>query len=110
MHLKFPEHMKKKILSVRRKDLSVWDVVNQEWVVPNGTFTAHVGSWSKILLLMGTFTMQGIVLSTIRTIYMAFEALFKSVVVQAQDTEEEGGGVPQQSLFFCTCTMPLSAN
>jgi hypothetical protein len=30
---------------------------------------------------------------------MAFGALFKSVVVQAQDTEEEGG-VPQQSLFF----------
>ncbi|KAJ7924624.1 hypothetical protein B0H13DRAFT_1538355, partial [Mycena leptocephala] len=44
-------------IPLRREDLSMWDVVNQEWVVPNGALGAHVGSWLRILPLTGTFTM-----------------------------------------------------
>ncbi|KAF7358310.1 Beta-glucosidase [Mycena venus] len=44
-------------IPLRLKDVSVWDVVSQEWVVPSGTFTVHVGSSSRILPLTGSFTM-----------------------------------------------------
>lgn len=43
-------------LTLRRKDVSVWDVVAQAWVVPSGTFTVHVGSSSRNLPLTGQFT------------------------------------------------------
>ncbi|KAJ6529518.1 glycoside hydrolase superfamily [Mycena vulgaris] len=47
-----------KVVSIplRLKDVSVWDVGSQEWVVPKGTFTVHVGSSSRILPLTGSFT------------------------------------------------------
>jgi beta-glucosidase len=38
-------------------DVSVWDVVSQEWVVPKGTFMVHVGLSSRILPLTGSFMM-----------------------------------------------------
>ncbi|KAJ7762672.1 glycoside hydrolase superfamily [Mycena metata] len=44
-------------IPLRVKDVSVWDVGAQEWVVPKGTFTVHVGASSRILPLMGTFTL-----------------------------------------------------
>lgn len=42
-------------LTLRRKDVSVWDVVSQEWVVPEGAFTVGVGASSRDLRLTGTF-------------------------------------------------------
>ncbi|KAJ7710040.1 glycoside hydrolase superfamily [Mycena metata] len=44
-------------IPLRVKDVSVWDVVQQKWVVPRGTFTVHVGASSRILPLTGTFTL-----------------------------------------------------
>jgi len=37
-----------------RKDLSVWDAVAQEWLLPNGAFQIYVGASSRNLLLNGT--------------------------------------------------------
>ncbi|KAF7363563.1 putative beta-glucosidase [Mycena sanguinolenta] len=34
---------------LRRKDISVWDVVNQQWEIPQGTFTISVGASSRDL-------------------------------------------------------------
>ncbi|ETW82695.1 glycoside hydrolase family 3 protein [Heterobasidion irregulare TC 32-1] len=42
-------------VGLRRKDVSVWDVVKQEWVVPAGAFTVLVGSSSRNIHLSGTF-------------------------------------------------------
>ncbi|KAJ7833847.1 glycoside hydrolase superfamily [Mycena olivaceomarginata] len=44
-------------IPLRVKDVSVWDVVSQKWVVPKGTFTVQVGGSSRVLPLTGTFTM-----------------------------------------------------
>jgi beta-glucosidase len=43
-------------ISLRKKDVSVWDVVQQEWVVPSGEFTVYVGASSRDIRLTGTFT------------------------------------------------------
>lgn len=40
-----------------RRDLSVWDVVSQRWLLRNGTYTVSVGASSRILPLNGTFTL-----------------------------------------------------
>lgn len=39
-----------------RRDVSVWDVVAQEWSVPSGTFGVHVGFSSRDVQLKGSFT------------------------------------------------------
>ncbi|KAE9402449.1 beta-D-xylosidase/beta-D-glucosidase [Gymnopus androsaceus JB14] len=41
---------------IRRKDVSVWSVVDQQWYIPNGTFTISVGASSRILPLNITWT------------------------------------------------------
>jgi beta-glucosidase len=38
-------------IALRKKDLSVWDVVKQKWVVPSGAFTISVGSSSRLIHL-----------------------------------------------------------
>jgi len=43
-------------LPLRLKDISVWDVVTQKWVVPSGTFTVEVGSSSRNIHLTGHFS------------------------------------------------------
>jgi len=43
-------------LDLRVKDISVWDVVLQKWVVPAGEFKAYVGSSSRNIHLTGSFT------------------------------------------------------
>ncbi len=40
-----------------RKDLSVWDTVVQEWLLPNATFQIYVGASSRNLLLNGTLSL-----------------------------------------------------
>ncbi|KAJ7451239.1 glycoside hydrolase superfamily [Mycena galericulata] len=42
-------------ISLRQKDLSVWDVVTQQWVLGRGTFKVMVGSSSRVIHLEGTF-------------------------------------------------------
>jgi beta-glucosidase len=44
-------------LSLRVKDVSVWDVVAQKWVIPKGTFKVFVGSSSRKIQLEGSFTL-----------------------------------------------------
>ncbi|KAJ7170946.1 hypothetical protein C8R46DRAFT_895659, partial [Mycena filopes] len=34
---------------LRRKDISVWDVVSQKWKIPQGTFTLSAGASSRDL-------------------------------------------------------------
>ncbi|KAF5367117.1 hypothetical protein D9758_003855 [Tetrapyrgos nigripes] len=41
---------------LRRKDLSVWDVVNQQWHIPEGKFVIHVGASSRNLPLSATWS------------------------------------------------------
>jgi len=42
-------------LTLRQKDVSVWDVVAQKWVVGSGTFKVMVGASSRDIRLQGTF-------------------------------------------------------
>ncbi|KAJ6459974.1 glycoside hydrolase superfamily [Mycena sanguinolenta] len=42
-------------ISLRQKDVSVWDVVSQKWVLAEGPFTVMVGSSSRNIHLEGTF-------------------------------------------------------
>ena len=43
-------------LDLLRKELSIWDVVSQNWVLPQGTFEVFVGSSSRNLVLQQSFT------------------------------------------------------
>ncbi|KAJ7093688.1 beta-glucosidase [Mycena epipterygia] len=42
-------------ITLRQKDVSVWDVVSQKWVIATGTFKVMVGSSSRAIHLEGTF-------------------------------------------------------
>jgi beta-glucosidase len=42
-------------MSLRQKDVSVWDVVTQQWLLAKGTFVVMVGSSSRAIHLEGTF-------------------------------------------------------
>ncbi|KAJ7271920.1 putative beta-glucosidase [Mycena haematopus] len=44
-----PGQQKTATFELRRKDLSVWDVVHQQWEIPQGTFTLSVGASSRDL-------------------------------------------------------------
>ncbi|KAJ6607197.1 beta-glucosidase [Mycena sp. CBHHK59/15] len=44
-------------IPLRTKDVSVWDVVAQKWVVPKGTFKVMVGGSSRNIQLQTTFTL-----------------------------------------------------
>ncbi|KAI1499229.1 glycosyl hydrolase family 3 N terminal domain-containing protein [Biscogniauxia marginata] len=35
------------VFNIKRRDLSIWDTVQQNWVLPTGTFTFNVGSSSR---------------------------------------------------------------
>jgi beta-glucosidase len=41
---------------LRRRDLSVWDVMKQEWKVERGEYKMHVGASSRDLRVVGTMT------------------------------------------------------
>jgi beta-glucosidase len=41
---------------LRNKDLSVWDVVKQGWLLPQGQFEVSVGSSSRKLPLKASFS------------------------------------------------------
>lgn len=42
-------------ISLRVKDISTWDVITQNWVIPTGKFTVYVGASSRNLPLSKTF-------------------------------------------------------
>lgn len=42
---------------LRRRDLSFWDVVAQEWALPNGDFKIFVGASSSDIRQTGTLAM-----------------------------------------------------
>jgi len=42
---------------LRNKDLAVWDVVKQGWMIPQGKFEVSVGSSSRELPLKASFEM-----------------------------------------------------
>ncbi|KAF7344682.1 Beta-glucosidase [Mycena venus] len=42
-------------IPLRQKDVSVWDVVSQQWVLAKGTLSVMVGSSSRAIRLEGTF-------------------------------------------------------
>ncbi|KAJ6468264.1 glycoside hydrolase superfamily [Mycena sanguinolenta] len=50
-----PGQTKTVTINLRQKDVSVWDVVAQKWVVASGTFHVMVGSSSRNIHLQGTF-------------------------------------------------------
>ncbi|CAK5281386.1 unnamed protein product [Mycena citricolor] len=55
LYLTFPAGTSVQI-PLRVKDVSVWDVPSQTWVVPSGTFGVSVGASSRNLKLTGQFT------------------------------------------------------
>lgn len=42
---------------LRRRDLSYWDVLAQEWLVASGSYNVYVGASSRDLRLNGTFSL-----------------------------------------------------
>lgn len=44
-------------IPLRVKDISIWDVITQSWVIPTGTFTVYIGSSSRLLHLTKTFVL-----------------------------------------------------
>ena len=44
--------------SLRRRDLSYWDVGMQQWVVPSGTFGVSVGASSRDIRLTGSIVVS----------------------------------------------------
>lgn len=51
--------------SLRRKDLSYWDVGQQKWVLPTGAFNVYVGASSRDIRLTGTISSSGSTTSSI---------------------------------------------
>ncbi|KAH7106678.1 glycoside hydrolase superfamily [Auriculariales sp. MPI-PUGE-AT-0066] len=43
-------------VELTKRDISIWDVTKQAWVVPSGKFTVYVGASSRDIRLTGTFT------------------------------------------------------
>lgn len=44
------------VFALTRRDLSVWDVVSQRWVLQNGEYKIYVGASSRDIRWKGTFT------------------------------------------------------
>ena len=56
VELKRNEHTQVKF-QLRRRDLSFWDVVAQEWALPHGDFKVYVGASSTDIRQTGTLAM-----------------------------------------------------
>jgi beta-glucosidase len=44
---------------LQRRDLSYWDIISQQWVIPDGEFTIWVGLSSRDLKVQDSFTVVG---------------------------------------------------
>ncbi|KAK8203779.1 glycoside hydrolase family 3 protein [Phyllosticta capitalensis] len=51
-----PGEEKTVTFTLARRDLSIWDVVSQEWSVPSGTFGVHVGFSSRDIKAKSSFS------------------------------------------------------
>jgi beta-glucosidase len=51
-----PRETEKVSFELRRRDLSVWDVIMQEWKVGRGEYKMHVGASSRDLRVASTMT------------------------------------------------------
>jgi beta-glucosidase len=51
-----PRETEKVSFELRRRDLSIWDVMKQEWKVERGEYKMHVGASSRDLRVAGTMT------------------------------------------------------
>jgi len=58
-----PGESKRVEMVLRRKDISVWDVVSQQWILPDGDVELSVGSSAKELPLHGTLTVKKVLRS-----------------------------------------------
>lgn len=52
-----PGAARKTVFALTRRDLSVWDVVAQQWRLRRGEYTVWIGASSRDLRLNGTFTL-----------------------------------------------------
>jgi beta-glucosidase len=52
-----PEESKTVSFSLTRRDLSIWDVVQQNWVLQKGEYKIYVGASSRDVRLMGSFVL-----------------------------------------------------
>lgn len=52
-----PGTNKRVTYSLRKKDISSWDVVSQQWVQPTGTYEVMVGASVLDIRLQGSFTL-----------------------------------------------------
>jgi beta-glucosidase len=43
-------------MTISQREMSIWDVVSQSWVVPSGTFNVYIGASIKDIRLTGSFT------------------------------------------------------
>ena len=50
-----PQESELVTMTLSRKDLSYWDVVEQNWVMPEGNYTVSIGRSSRDLLLQGMY-------------------------------------------------------
>ncbi|GFF97513.1 probable beta-glucosidase L [Aspergillus udagawae] len=53
-----PGQMGRATFDLTRRDLSYWDVQQQKWVVPSGTFQVYVGSSSRDIREQGSFRVR----------------------------------------------------
>lgn len=53
-----PGQTKTATFSLRKKDLSYWDVSSQKWIVPKGQFKLYVAASSRDIKLTGTIDVQ----------------------------------------------------
>ncbi|CAG8029095.1 unnamed protein product [Penicillium salamii] len=51
-----PEQSGMATFELTRRDLSYWDVQEQKWIIPSGTFTVYVGSSSRDIRQNGEFS------------------------------------------------------
>ncbi|KAH7070922.1 glycoside hydrolase superfamily [Paraphoma chrysanthemicola] len=58
LHLE-PGETQTAAFELMRRDLSYWDIISQQWVIPEGEFTIYVGFSSRDLVVHDTVTVVG---------------------------------------------------
>lgn len=43
--------------TLRKKELSIWDTENKEWMIPSGKYTLHIGASSRDIRHSSDFTL-----------------------------------------------------
>jgi beta-glucosidase len=53
-----PHESSSATFALTKRDISYWDIKQQKWIVPSGTFNVYVGSSSRDIRLKGKFTVD----------------------------------------------------